>query len=103
MRSVIALVLGLSVAVLILFLMGCAISGGFMSNPGSATGTVSSVHLSVIGGDVQVTFVALRSNGFSNQLGFCCNHVAQFPMNTSVTVNFYPGQDCNQIIVIVTG
>lgn len=105
MRSLaLPLLVVLVVAFLTVSLTGCGtFAVGFISNPGSATGTVSSVHLSVINGDVQVTFVTLQNNGSSNQFAFCGDHVGQFPMNTSVTVRFDPGHDCNQIIVVITG
>jgi len=101
MRSLVALLLALS-------LTGCGgvTAFGFHTDMGAVSGTVSSVHVSMVsgnGGFIQVTFVTLQTNGFSNQLAFCGDTAAQFPMNTSVTVKFNPGQNCNQIIVVITG
>ena len=79
---------------------------GFKSDFQTANGTVSSVQVSSIpgnGGFILVTFVTLQANGFPNQFTFCDDHASQFPMNTSVTVNFNPGQNCNQIVVVITG
>ncbi len=89
-------------------LSGCAgvTSFGLHSDMHTVSGTISSVHVSMVSGDggfIQVTFVTLQTNGFPNQLAFCGDAAAQFPMNTSVTVNFNPGQNCNQIIVVITG
>ncbi|HVP43638.1 MAG TPA: hypothetical protein VMS96_09400 [Terriglobales bacterium] len=76
---------------------------GFKSNMQAVSGTVSSVQVSVSNNGSFITFVTLQSNGFPNQFAFCGDHAAQFPMNTSVTVDFNPGQDCNVITVVVTG
>ncbi len=84
------------------------IGGG--ASPGNLSvvkGTVSSVQLSSVAGSsgsmVQVTFVGFQTNFNTNQLAFCGNATNQFPMHTMVTVNFNPGQDCNQIAVVVMG
>lgn len=101
MRSLAALLLALSLAS-----CGGVTSFGFRSGAKSVSGTVSSVHVSTISGDsgfIQVTFVTLQTNGFPNQLAFCGDTTNQFPVNTSVTVNFNPGQNCNQIVIVVTG
>ena len=69
-------------------------------------GLVSSVQLSSVvatGGFVQVTLVGLETSGTTQQFAFCGDNSSQFPMHTSVTVNFNPGQDCNQISVVITG
>jgi len=81
--------------------------GGF--TPGQmvvVSGTVSSVQVtttSANGSMIQVTFVTLQTNGMSNQLTFCGDNANRFPMNTSVQVNFNPAQNCNQIVVVITG
>jgi hypothetical protein len=106
MRGLLALLLVVALGFLSLALASCG-TFGFSSNPGSASntaaGTVSLVHLSVVDGDVQVTFVTLQSSGSANQFTFCGDQVSRFPMNTSVTVNFNPGQNCNQVVVVITG
>jgi hypothetical protein len=99
------------VVLLALSLSGC---GGVVAVGGAATpgqlavvsGNVTSVQLSSVASNgkfVQVTFVSLQTSGMTHQLTFCGNNANQFPMNTSVTVNFNPGQDCNQISVVITG
>lgn len=109
MRSLAALLLAVVlISSLALFLTSCGgiTAIGFHSDMRAVSGTVSSVQLSAVsgnGGFIQVTFVTLQTNGFPNQFAFCGNNVGQFPMNTSVTVKFNPGQDCNQIVVVVTG
>ena len=102
MRSFTALLLAFG---LVLLLVGCGgiTSFGFQSNFQAVSGTVSSAHLSIINGNVQITVITLQTNGSFNQFSFCGDHVQQFPMDTSVTVNFNPGQNCNQIIAVVTG
>ena len=94
-----------------LSLCGC---GGVVAIGGAATpgelavvkGTVSSVQLSSVpgnGGMVEVTFVGFQTGFMTSQIAFCGNSMNQFPMNTSVTVNFNPGQNCNVISVVVVG
>ncbi|MBZ5646230.1 MAG: hypothetical protein LAN37_03280 [Acidobacteriia bacterium] len=99
----------LVVFVLALSLTNCGsitATGGF--TPGQmmvVSGTVSSVQVSTTsanGSMIQVTFVTLQTSGMPNQLTFCGNTASQFPMNTSVKVNFNPGQNCNQIVVVIT-
>ena len=88
-----------------LVLTGCAgiTAVGFNSDLRAVSGTVSSVHVSASDNGGFITFVTLQSNGFPNQLAFCGNNAGQFPMNTSVTVRFNPGQDCNVIAVVIVG
>ena len=98
----------LIVSVLAIVLVSCGgtTQVGFVSNFPAVTGSVSSVHLSVVSDGsttIQVTVVTLQANGFPHQFTFCGDQASQFPMNTSVTVNFNPGQNCNQIIVVVAG
>jgi hypothetical protein len=109
MRSSAALLLGLVLVIsLALPLTGCGgvTTFGFKADFQSVSGTVSLVQLSTINANgtfIQVTFVTLQTNGLPNQFTFCDDHAAQFPMNTSVTVNFNPGQSCNQIVAVATG
>ena len=105
MRSPVALLL---IGSLTLVLASCAGVTSFAAKSDfpAVSGTVSSVHLSVVSDgatSIQVTIVTLQNNGFPNQFTFCGDHSGQFPMNTSVTVNFNPGQNCNQIIVVIVG
>lgn len=96
---------------LALSLCGCGamVGTGGAATPGQLSvvkGTVSSVQLSSVpsnGGMTQVTFVGFQTNFTTSQMGFCGNVANQFPMNTSVTVNFNPGRDCNVISVVVVG
>ncbi len=99
------------IVLLALSLCGCGamIGTGGAATPGQLSvvkGTVSSVQLSSVpsnGGLTQVTFVGFQTNFATSQMAFCGNTVSQFPMNTMVTVNFNPGQDCNVIAVVVVG
>ena len=100
----------LVVFLLVLSLVGCGsivAIGGF--TPGKlvvVNGTVTAVQVTNVvanGATIEVTFVSLQTNGFTNQFTFCGNTANQFPMNTSVTVNFDPGQNCNQIAVVIAG
>jgi hypothetical protein len=99
----------LSIAVILsLLLSGCGGSTtiGFISNPGAATatGVVSIVHLSIIGGpggtSVTVTAVTLIDAGNASDFNFCGDHVNQFPMNQSVTATFTPGSNCGTIVSV---
>ncbi len=89
----------------LLVLLGCGGVIGFkaISNPGAASGTVSSVHLAVSDTGTAITIVTLANQGTSGQFTFCGDTVNQFPMNSFVQVNFNPGAHCNQIIVVVVG
>ncbi len=97
---------GLTAFLLALSLTGCGGLVGFNGSPSgdpvTVSGTVTAVHVSS-DGSFQFTFVTLATNGGPNQFTFCGNTAAQFPMNTSVTVHFNPGQNCNQIVVVITG
>lgn len=79
---------------------------GFVSDFGSATvnGTVSIVHLTVIGGNggtsITITAVTLIGNGTASDVNFCGDHRDQFPMNTTVTATFTPGTTCGTIISV---
>ncbi len=104
MRYAVVLLLALS-------LTGCAgfvAVGGFTPGPlVVVSGTVTSVQISSVAGGggsfIEVTFVSLQTNGLNRQFAFCGNNATQFPMNTSVTVHFDPGNDCNVIAVVITG
>ncbi len=70
------------------------------------SGTVTAVQLSSIsdrGTVVPVTFVSLHNNGAVNHFAFCGDEVGRFPINSFVRVNFNPGQNCNQIVVVIAG
>ena len=98
-------------------LIGClalAITGcggftgvGLKTDFHSASGTVSSVQVSTVGGSggssVVVTFVTLQASGSSSQFTFCGDAASRFPLHTSVTVDFNPGQDCNVISAVILG
>ncbi|HYX68028.1 MAG TPA: hypothetical protein VE825_02765 [Terriglobales bacterium] len=88
-----------------LALTGCGgfTTVGFRSDMQAVSGTVSSVHVSASNDGGFITFVTLQSNGSPNQFAFCGDNAGQFPMNTSVTVRFNPGQDCNVISVVIAG
>ena len=99
------------VVLLALSLSGCGgvVAIGGAASPGQlavVSGTVTSVQLGSVasnGNLVQVTFVGFQTNFATNRLAFCGNTTNQFPMSTSVTVHFNPGQDCNVISVVVVG
>lgn len=104
MRRPAALLLAFVMVIALLpCLTGCGATVGFKSDLSAVSGTVSSVHVTISDDGSSVTFVTLQSNGFANQLAFCGNNANQFPMNTSVTVKFNPGQNCNQIVVVIAG
>ncbi len=70
------------------------------------SGTVTSTSLSSVvvgGGFTRVTVVTLFNGSASQNLTFCGNALSQFPMSTSVRVDFNPGAGCNQIVVVVVG
>lgn len=100
MRALTALLLGAA-----LLLTGCGgiVAVGFHSDMQAVSGTVTSVHVSASDAGSFITLVTLQSDGFPNQFAFCGDNAAQFPMNTSVTIRFNPGQDCNQIVVVISG
>src|SRR3954468_15091243 len=76
----------------------------FYPGPSSVNGTVSIVHVTVIGGNggasVTITAVTLIGNGTANDVNFCGDHRDQFPMDTTVTATFTPGTNCNTIISV---
>lgn len=73
------------------------------SHPGSSTvfiGTVSIVQITVIDGNVLVTFVTLINGGIGNGFTFCGDQRNQFPMNQLVSATFTPGTPCANIIQV---
>jgi len=96
MRPLLAFLLALA-------LTGCAGLAAFHDGDSRAvvvTGTVSSVQLTSNNGGT-ITIVTLINNGLPGQFTFCGNTVSQFPMDSLVRVTFTPGQDCNQIVLVV--
>jgi len=96
-------------AILLASCVGCgnvfiaaAWNGGGISQ--SANGLVVIVQFSSVssnGGFILVTFVTFEQNGTNTNFPFCGDQRNQFPMNQNVTVNFNPGQPCNQIVSVV--
>jgi hypothetical protein len=97
-------------AVLLIGLVGC---GGIViqSNVGtggvtSFSGLVSIVQLSSVahnGTFISVTVVTLLQSGTATNLTFCGNMASQFPVNTSVSVNFISAVPCStaQLVIII--
>jgi len=79
---------------------------GFVTNTGSATanGTVSIVHISVIGGEngtsVTVTAVTLIGGGMASDLVLCGDQRNQFPINQVVTATYNPGTGCATLVSV---
>ena len=76
-------------------------------NPGgtvTTSGTVSIVRLTFTsdsqGDAVQVTVVTLVQPGTAQTLNFCGSQVSQFPMDTSVTAKFIPGNSCATLVSV---
>ena len=93
------LVVGLS-----LFGVGCGntfFGGAIRPGVSTVSGFVSIVQLTVVDGNVQVTFVTFLDNGISSTLAFCGDQRSRFPMNENVRTNFNPGQPCGSIVTIV--
>ena len=94
----------------LLVLAGCGssvfVSGVLNSGTANAIGTVSFVHVSVIGNadgtKVTVTAVTLVNSGLSSTFDFCDDNSTQFPMNTSVTAVFTPGTPCSKLVSVRT-
>jgi hypothetical protein len=84
---------------------GSVFIGGAIQTGSTARGSVSSVQIGNVvngmGGTVQVTFVTFTQSGTFSTIGFCDDHISQFPLNQTVSVNFNPGQFCATIIVLV--
>jgi hypothetical protein len=73
------------------------------SHPGSSTvfiGTVSIVQITVIDGNVLVTFVTLINGGVGNGFTFCGDQSNQFPIDQLVSATFTPGTPCATIIQV---
>lgn len=71
--------------------------------PGTVSGFVSIVQLSVVSGgngNVQVTFVTFLQNGTSSTIGFCGDQRSLFPMDQTIRAQFDQGQTCNSILQI---
>lgn len=96
-----------------ILLSGC---GGWsvsaFSDPGAAgtsfaSGTVSIVQLTYAsdgnGNSITVTAVTLLQNRSAQDLTFCGSQVSQFPINTSVSVNYTPGATCSTLISVSAG
>ena len=100
----------LLLAALLICLVGC---GGiiFRASEGTntittVTGFVSIVQLSTVvnnGTFVSVTLVTLLQSGTANTFTFCGNLVDQFPVNSSVSVNFISTPPCFTAQLIVSG
>jgi len=97
----------LSVLLVVSFVLlsaGCGnvfIRGVIQPGPSTVTGFVSVVQLTVVDGDVQVTFVTFLGNGTSSTFGFCGDQRRRFPMNRNVRADFDPGQPCASIVTVV--
>jgi hypothetical protein len=95
------------IGLLLLSVAGCGavFIGGAILPATTVTGSVTSVQLGSVvnsaGGTVQVTFVTLLQSSASSTIAFCSNHITQFPLNQTVSVNFNPGQPCGTIIAVV--
>jgi len=93
----------LSVILSCLLLTSCGqVFVGAFSHPGGATvvtGTVSIVQITVIDGNVLVTFVTLI-NGTGNDFTFCGDQHNQFPTNQLVSATFNPGAPCATLIQV---
>jgi hypothetical protein len=98
MRTLIAVLL----AALLSLLPGCdaVFVAGFVSTS-TVTGTVSIVGLTVTDFGTQVTFVTLVQSTITHDFNFCGNVVNQFPIGSTVRVNFTPGTSCSSNLVVV--
>jgi hypothetical protein len=99
-----------SYVLLICFILtGCgSIFIGFNSNqgvPSTITGTIVSSSVVLItdhaGRPLKVTRVLLTNGGLSNNVSFCGDQKARFPLDTVVKVEFTSGIDCMAIIDVV--
>lgn len=62
----------------------------------SASGTVSTVQLTIIDGR-QVTIITLLNNGAAQTFDFCGDTVHQFPVDAFVTVSFTSNGSCDAV------
>ena len=89
---------------LILLSFGCGnvfVRGVIQPGVSSVSGFVSVVQLTVVDGNVQVTFVTFLGNGASSTLGFCGDQRRRFPMDQNVRADFNPGQPCGTIVTVI--
>ena len=94
----------LSVILAALLLTSCGqVFVSAFSNPGNSTvfvGTVSIVQITVIDGNVLVTFVTLINGGVGNDFTFCGDQRNQFPMGQMVSATFTPGTPCANVVQV---
>jgi hypothetical protein len=94
----------LSVILASLLLTSCGqVFVSAFSHPGNSTvfvGTVSIVQITVIDGNVLVTFVTLINGGVGNDFTFCGDQRNQFPMSQLVSATFTPGAPCATIVQV---
>ena len=98
-------------AVLLIGLVGCGgiviqSDGVLGGGTTSFSGFVSIVQLSSIahnGTFISVTVVTLLHSGTATHLTFCGNMASQFPVNTSVRVDFVSATPCStaQLVIII--
>ena len=83
---------------------GAVFIGGAITTGTSIQGTVSTVQLVDVNGNIQVTLATFLQNGFSSSMNFCGNQIGSFPLNRIVQVNFNSGQPCaSLLLVVITG
>src|SRR5215831_9715792 len=71
-------------------------------NGGTASGTVSTVQLTVVDGDVTVTVVTLVNIGVgATTIDFCGDQRGRFPMDQFVRVEFTPQDKCSILSVVI--
>lgn len=100
MRPIVALLL----IIVLLFASGCGavfVSGAAGNVVTTSTGLVSIVRLTVTNDGTQVTFVTLLETVGARDFFFCGNLSNQFPINSTVRVNFMPGTPCNNTVAVV--
>ena len=98
----------LLVLLLVFLLAGCS-GFVFVSNLPAAgatsfVGFVSIVHLGSVANNgpfVTVTIVTFLQSGTSSNFTFCGNVVNQFPLDTTVRVNFAPATPCSTVQTVV--
>ena len=88
----------------ILLSAGCGnvfVRGVIQPGISTVTGLVSVLQLTVVDGNVQVTFVTLLSDGMASTVGFCGDQRRRFPMDQNVRADFNPGQPCGNIVTVI--
>jgi hypothetical protein len=96
-------------AILLVFLLAGCSGFFFVSNLPAAgatsfVGFVSIVHLGSVSNNgtfITVTMVTFLQSGTSSNFTFCGNVVNQFPLDTTVRVNFAPATPCSTVQVVV--